>query len=35
MIVQVSQFKNVIEVLDYFRDEETCKNYLELQRWGG
>lgn len=34
MIVQVSQFKNVIQVLDYFRDEATCKNYLELQRWG-
>lgn len=20
---------------DYFKDEETCKAYLEQQRWGG
>lgn len=30
-----TEFKNIIEVLDYFKDEETCKKLLELQRWGG
>ncbi len=28
------QFKTLIQLLDYFKDEETCKAYLEQQRWG-
>lgn len=28
-------FKNVTQLLDYFKDEETCKAYLEQKRWGG
>jgi transposase-like protein len=30
-----SQFKNLHELLDFFKDEETCKSYYEKQRWGG
>ena len=30
-----STFKNVIQLLDYFKDEETCKQYLALQIWNG
>jgi transposase-like protein len=29
-----SQFKSLIQVLDYFKNEETCINYLAQQRWG-
>ena len=34
-MIQVSEFKNVLEVMDYFKEESTCKNYLEQKRWGG
>jgi len=27
-------FKNVIQVLDYFKEEKTCVDYLAAQRWG-
>ena len=30
-----SQFKNLQSLLDFFKDEETCKKYYEFQRWGG
>ncbi|HMJ47384.1 MAG TPA: IS1595 family transposase, partial [Ferruginibacter sp.] len=30
-----SQFKTLIQLLDFFKDEETCRTYLEQQRWGG
>ena len=30
-----SQFKNLQTLLDFFKDEETCKKYYEFQRWGG
>ena len=30
----MTNFKTLIELLDFFKDEETCKAYLELQRWG-
>lgn len=30
-----SNFKNLPQLLDYFKDEATCKSYLEQQRWGG
>ena len=30
-----TQFKNLTEILDYFKSEETCKKLLELQRWNG
>jgi transposase-like protein len=29
-----SQFKSLIQVLDYFKDENTCINYLANSRWG-
>jgi len=29
-----SQFSNLIQLLDFFKDEETCKQYLGQQRWG-
>ncbi len=31
----ISQFKTLIQLLDTFKDEETCKAYLAQQRWGG
>lgn len=30
-----TQFKNLHELLDFFKDEETCKSYYEQKRWGG
>lgn len=30
-----SNFKNLPQLLDFFKDEATCKSYLEQQRWGG
>ncbi len=32
-MIQVNQFKNVLEVMDFFKDETTCKNYLEQKRF--
>jgi transposase-like protein len=29
-----SQFKSLIQVLDFFKEEQTCINYLARQRWG-
>lgn len=28
-----TEFKNLIEFQKYFKDEQTCRNYLELNRW--
>lgn len=28
-------FKNLQQLLDFFKDEETCKKYYEEKRWGG
>lgn len=30
-----NQFKNLTQLLDFFKDEETCRQYLEQHRWGG
>ena len=30
-----TQFKNLTQLLDFFKDEETCKAYYEKARWGG
>lgn len=30
----VSQFKSLLQVMDYFKEEKTCKEYLGKQRWG-
>ncbi|MBI4944999.1 MAG: IS1595 family transposase [Bacteroidetes bacterium] len=30
-----TQFKNLLQILDYFKDEATCRELLELQRWNG
>jgi len=29
-----TNFKNLIQLLDYFKDEATCANYLAASRWG-
>lgn len=29
-----TQFKSLLQVLDFFKEEETCKSYLALSRWG-
>jgi len=31
----IGKFKSIIQLLDFFKDEETCKKYLEKYRWGG
>lgn len=31
----MATFKNLTQFLDHFKDEATCKAYLEAQRWGG
>ena len=31
----MTNFKNLKELFDFFKDEETCRNYYEQQRWGG
>lgn len=30
-----TNFKSLIQLLDYFKEEKTCKEYLILQRWNG
>lgn len=30
-----TNFKNLTQCLDFFKDEATCRTYLEHQRWGG
>lgn len=30
-----SKFKSLVQVLDYFKEDEVCKKYLAVQRWGG
>ena len=30
-----NNFKNLQQLLDFFKDETTCKSYYEQQRWGG
>src|ERR1700761_1781899 len=29
-----TNFKSLLQVLDYFKDEKTCINYLAQSRWG-
>ena len=33
--MNLSDFKSVPQLLDYFKDEKTCRNFIEQQRWGG
>lgn len=33
-MVNLSNFKNVLQLLDHFKSNDTCKKYLEQQRWG-
>jgi transposase-like protein len=30
-----TRFKNLHELLDFFKEEKTCKDYYEQKRWGG
>ena len=32
--IQLFKFKNVLQVLDYFKEESTCSDYIEKVRWG-
>ncbi len=32
-MVNVSQFKNYLQVLDYFKDDKTCEEYIIQRRW--
>ena len=32
---ELKSFKNVLSLLDYFKEESTCKAYFENARWGG
>ena len=32
---KMNHFKTLPQLLDYFKDEQTCRDYLEQQRWGG
>lgn len=34
-ITVMDNFKNLIELFDYFDTEDKCRAYLEQQRWGG
>ncbi len=34
-MVALRKFQNLIELLTYFKDEQTCRDYLELIRWNG
>ena len=31
----LSKFKNLIQLLEYFAEDKTCREYLELIRWNG
>lgn len=31
----MQNFKTLPQLLDYFKDEQVCREYLEAQRWGG
>jgi transposase-like protein len=31
----MTNFKTLLQLLDFFKDEETCRQYLERKRWGG
>jgi len=32
---KMNTFKTLPQLLDYFKDEQTCREYLEQQRWNG
>ena len=34
-MVALRKFQNLIELLTYFREEQICRDYLELIRWNG
>lgn len=34
-MLQLQKFTNLISLLSYFKDEQTCRDYLELIRWNG
>jgi len=34
-MVALRKFQNLIELLAYFKDEQVCRDYLELIRWNG
>src|ERR1700712_3387484 len=33
--IMTTQFKSLIQVLDFFKEESTCISYLANSRWGG
>ncbi len=32
--INMNNFRNLIQLFDYFKDEETCRTHLEKHRWG-
>jgi len=34
-MIQLQKFRTLVDLLTYFKDEQTCKEYLEIIRWKG
>lgn len=34
-MITLQKFHNLLDLLTYFKDEQTCRDYLELIRWNG
>jgi transposase-like protein len=34
-MVTLQKFQNLVQLFTYFKDEQTCRNYLETIRWNG
>ncbi|WP_158605895.1 IS1595 family transposase [Taibaiella sp. KBW10] len=34
MVKDITKFDSILEIADYFKDQETCKKHLEQLRWG-
>lgn len=34
-MTDLNQFKSVVTLLEYFKEDKTCKDFFEQQRWGG
>ena len=33
--MNLQSFKNLLDLLTYFKDEQVCRDYMELVRWNG
>jgi len=34
-MIQLQKFRTLVDLLTYFKDEQTCRDYLEIIRWEG